>query len=146
MILGSSVKVALFFVVMLLAGCAIYTPRTETGQLIKPEWVNLGVSTDGLVLYELDKTSIQRSGSLVDFIDRKTILGSKKPYRVTYQYVSWQINCTQKTFRPKTIKIYNNNNQLIKESVYTSEEFPEQLISPNSASNRQMQLVCRSFF
>lgn len=146
MVLRLSAKVALFFTITFLAGCAIYTPRTETEQLIKHEWVNLGVSSDGTVLHELDKVSIQKSGNLVDFIDRKTILDSKKPYRATYQYISSQINCAQKTFRPKMIKIYDNNNQLIKERVYTPEEFPEQPISPNSASDRQMQLVCRSFF
>jgi len=146
MVLRLSAKVALFFTVSLLAGCAIYTPRTEKGELIKHEWVNLGVSSDGAVLHELDKISIQESGDLVDFIDRKTILDSKKPYRATYQYISCQINCAKKTFRPKMIKIYDHNNQLIKERVYTPEEFPEQPISANSASDRQMQLVCRSFF
>ena len=146
MVLRLSAKVALFFAVSFLAGCAIYTPRAEKGELIKHEWVNLGVSSDGAVLHELDKISIQKSGDLVDFIDRKTILDSKKPYRATYQYISCQINCAKKTFRPKMIKIYDHNNQLIKERVYTPEEFPEQPISTNSASDRQMQLVCRSFF
>lgn len=144
--LRSSTGIVLFLAVLLLAGCAMYTPRGETGETMKPEWVNMGVSTDGLVLHELDQASIVHSGDLVDFIDRKTILDSKNPHRITYQYINWQMHCTEKTLRIKAIRLYDSQHQLIKERMHDLDAVQAVPIVSGSVGDKQHRIVCASLF
>ncbi|QQS16942.1 MAG: hypothetical protein IPK86_01830 [Neisseriales bacterium] len=144
--LRSSTGVVIFLAVLLLAGCAMYTPRSQTGETMKPEWVNMGVSTDGLVLHELDKASIVHSGDLVDFMDRKTILDSKNPRRITYQYINWQMHCAKKTLRIKAVRLYDGQQQLIKEKLHDLDAAQEVPIVSGSVGDKQYRIVCAPLF
>jgi len=112
------------------------------------DWENLGVSPNGNILNEIDKMSIQKRGTLVSFRDRKTIFNIKKENflntpRHKVSINSWQIDCSNKTFRLTSMILFDENGRQIATFTYNDNQIKPMPVVQNSASFQQMQYVCQ---
>lgn len=112
------------------------------------KWVNLGVSVDGNILHELDKSSIKRNGALVTFKDKKTIENTDKEHFLNLpvhkmQINYWEINCRAKTYRLVSTNLFNKKGERLFEKTYTAKEVAPMRIVRGSATEKQQQIVCQ---
>ena len=112
------------------------------------DWQNLGVSPNGNILNELDKLSVRKQGQLVSFRDRKTIFNLKKENflstpRHKVSINSWQIDCSQRTFRLLDMVLFDENGRQIASFAYNDTQIKPMPVVQNSASYQQMLLVCK---
>lgn len=153
-------QIASLFALTLLAGCAA-TPQQSTtasqtaakpaaaaAQPASADWQNLGVSPNGNILNELDLLSIKRQGALATFRDRKTIFNLKKENFLTTprhktSLNTWQIDCSQHTFRLLDMTLFDENGRQIASFTYNDAQIKSMPVVQNSASYQQMLLVCK---
>ncbi|NHR08174.1 hypothetical protein HA052_23565 [Chromobacterium haemolyticum] len=112
------------------------------------DWQNLGVSPNGNILNELDKLSVRKQGQVVSFRDRKTIFNLKKENflstpRHKVSINTWQIDCSQRTFRLLDMVLFDENGRQIASFTYNDAQIKPMPVVQNSASYQQMLLVCK---
>ena len=103
---------------------------------------------NGNILNELDKLSVRKQGQLVSFRDRKTIFNLKKENflstpRHKVSINSWQIDCSQRTFRLLDMVLFDENGRQIASFTYNDNQIKPMPVVQNSASYQQMLLVCK---
>ncbi|KMN34435.1 MULTISPECIES: surface-adhesin E family protein [Chromobacterium] len=123
-------------------------PTTSGASPANADWQNLGVSPNGNILNELDKLSVRKQGQLVSFRDRKTIFNLKKENflstpRHKVSINSWQIDCSQRTFRLLDMVLFDENGRQIASFTYNDNQIKPMPVVQNSASYQQMLLVCK---
>ncbi|UDM16887.1 surface-adhesin E family protein [Vogesella sp. XCS3] len=152
----------------LLAGCAS-APRTTPPLTTKPgtpgistrpvqagkpvatpnaEWVIMGVTPNGNILHEVDKLSLERKGTLVQFRDRKTIFNPKKEnflntprHKQSINY--WEVDCAAATFRLTRMILLDDNGREIINRTYNDSEIRAMPVVRQSAGFQQVDYVCK---
>ncbi|KUM04432.1 hypothetical protein AWB61_21380 [Chromobacterium sp. F49] len=151
-------RLAPLFALLLLAGCATAPQQAAAPAPAKAaepapppasaDWQNLGVSPNGNILNELDWLSLKRQGPLVTFRDRKTIFNLKQENflstpRHKVSLNTWQIDCSQHTFRLLDMTLFDENGRQIASFSYNDSQIKAMPVVQNSASYQQMLLVCK---
>lgn len=118
------------------------------GQPGKRRLAKPGGLPNGNILNELDKLSVRKQGQLVSFRDRKTIFNLKKENflstpRHKVSINSWQIDCSQRTFRLLDMVLFDENGRQIASFTYNDNQIKPMPVVQNSASYQQMLLVCK---
>ncbi|MCP1293007.1 hypothetical protein NK214_22775 [Chromobacterium sp. S0633] len=142
-----------------ISGCASAPSKTPSPSTVgKPaqsgaspanaDWQNLGVSPNGNILNELDKLSVRKQGQVASFRDRKTIFNLKKENflstpRHKVSINTWQIDCSQRTFRLLDMVLFDENGRQIASFTYNDAQIKPMPVVQNSASYQQMLLVCK---
>ena len=85
---------------------------------------------------------------MVSFRDRKTIFNLKKENflstpRHKVSINSWQIDCSQRTFRLLDMVLFDENGRQIASFTYNDNQIKPMPVVQNSASYQQMLLVCK---
>lgn len=151
-----------------LAGCAT-APRPASQPATKPgaggiaslpapagkpvaipnaEWVIMGVTPNGNILHEVDKLSLQRRGTLVQFRDRKTIFNPKKENflntpRHKQSINHWEVDCAAATFRLTRMILLDDNGREIINRTYNDNEIRAMPVVRQSAGFQQVDYVCK---
>lgn len=150
-----------------LAGCAT-APRPASPPSTKPaaggisqpaspgkpvaipnaEWVIMGVAPNGNILHEVDKLSLKRRGTLVQFRDRKTIFNPKKENflntpRHKQSINHWEVDCAAATFRLTRMILLDDNGREIINRTYNDNEIRAMPVVRQSAGFQQVDYVCK---
>ena len=133
--------VAPFVLLGLLAACA-------SGPSVEGSWQSIGESSDGNIKNYIDKSSIQRNGSLVTFRDKKTVVNaSEERYVNTPKYKTaigtWEINCTNKTYRLSALTLLDDGGKEVMKETYSAVSVrPMPIAGSGSIVEKQYQTVC----
>ncbi|MGL6046305.1 MAG: surface-adhesin E family protein [Vogesella sp.] len=112
------------------------------------EWVIMGVTPNGNILHEVDKLSLQRRGTLVQFRDRKTIFNPKKENflntpRHKQSINHWEVDCAAATFRLTRMILLDDNGREIINRTYNDNEIRAMPVVRQSAGFQQVDYVCK---
>ncbi|WP_147696055.1 surface-adhesin E family protein [Vogesella mureinivorans] len=112
------------------------------------EWVIMGVTPNGNILHEVDKLSLQRRGTLVQFRDRKTIFNPKKENflntpRHKQSINHWEVDCAAATFRLNRMILLDDNGREIINRTYNDNEIRAMPVVRQSAGFQQVDYVCK---
>jgi hypothetical protein len=112
------------------------------------EWVIMGVTPNGNILHEVDRLSILRKGTLVQFRDRKTIFNPKKENflntpRHKQSINQWEVDCAGATFRLTRMILLDDNGREILNRTYNDSEIRAMPVVRQSAGFQQVDYVCK---
>ena len=108
----------------------------------------MGVTPNGNILHEVDKLSLQRRGTLVQFRDRKTIFNPKKENflntpRHKQSINHWEVDCAAATFRLTRMILLDDNGREIINRTYNDNEIRAMPVVRQSAGFQQVDYVCK---
>ena len=114
----------------------------------EPKWKKVSVSLQGQLMSEIDESSVRHIDSgVVEFREKRTILDASRtslnylpPHK--YSINIWWIDCTNKTYRLLSMRLYDETNQLISHSIYRKEDVQPMAVVPKSMSAQHLSYVC----
>lgn len=138
--IGTLIRVGAVSAVVLLAACA--------GPRVAGKWTEVGVTHQGNIKVSLDTDSIRRNGRLVTFRDKKTVVNPKEErYVNTPRYKTavgtWEMNCTNKTYRLTALQLLDERGQTVANHSYTASAIRPMSVLGGSIVEKQYQMVCR---
>lgn len=123
-------------------------PTSKPVAIPNAEWVIMGVTPNGNILHEVDKLSLKRKGTLVQFRDRKTIFNPKKENflntpRHKQSINHWEVDCAAATFRLTRMILLDDNGREIINRTYNDNEIRAMPVVRQSAGFQQVDYVCK---
>ena len=128
--------------VSLLAACT-----TTGGPGTGGNWSSIGETSNGNVRAYIDKSSIVRSGNLVTFRDRKTVVKpDEERYVNTPVYKTaigtWEMDCRNKTYRLNQLLLVDKSGKELVNQKYSAAELRPMQVMNGSITEKQYQAVC----
>jgi len=126
----------------------IPAPAARPAVVANADWVIMGVTPNGNILHEVDRLSVQRRGSLLQFRDRKTIFNPKKENflstpRHKQSINLWEVDCNGATFRLLHMTLLDENGREILNRSYNDSEIRAMPVVRQSAGFQQLDFVCK---
>ncbi|MDO4641899.1 MAG: hypothetical protein Q4A84_09430 [Neisseria sp.] len=119
-----------------------------SGPQVEGSWQSIGESSEGNIRNYIDKSSIKRTGNLVSFRDKKTVVNqSQERYVNTPRYKTaigtWEIDCARKTYRLSALTLLDKDGKELLKQNYTSVNVrPMAVAASGSIVEKQYQTVC----
>lgn len=133
----STLAVAAIF----LAACA------SNGPSISGNWQDIGTTSNGNIKASIDKSSIKRSGNLVTFRDKKTVVKTSEERYVntpTYKTAvgTWEINCSNKTYRLSALQLLDDHGKVLINETYSSTDIRPMSVMKGTLTEKQYEAIC----
>lgn len=110
-------------------------------------WQNIGTTSNGNIKVSVDKSSIQKKGTLVTFRDRKVVSNlNEERFVNTPRYKTaigdWEIHCSNKTYRLTALQLLDEHGQPLTNERYTATNLRPMSVMSGTITEKQYELVC----
>lgn len=110
-------------------------------------WQSIGSSSNGNIKIFIDQSSIQKSGQLVTFRDKKVVSkASEESFANMPQYKTaistWEIHCANKTYRLNALQLINEQGKVIANEKYTATSLRPMSVMNGTVTEKQYEQVC----